>query len=285
VVSPDIAAKEAAARAATLRRAPLLWDNVPVADGSMRRVLHLGPYVGRDPELPNHTSGVMLNPMQHPRASAVSLFTAARYLADPAKYDPESAWQDAIATLGAGAAKDFAYFAHAHRFSVLTPDDRDGELQTQLGELRDTIADGHDSSAVLDTLCDGARARAAAGASLRASLTDRRLLAEIEPWIESHGRETRRIEIALNAIRVLCGAGPQSEKTLAFLAMEGRLTRAPESALASYGPRRAVYPQLDSTRDESMAFGADQALFIDHCLADEFVVLAEQIAREQLGVR
>ena len=70
VLSPTIPIDEAAQRAATLRRRLLVWDNVPVADGPMRPMLHLGPYVGRDRGLSEHVSGFLLNPMAQARATS-----------------------------------------------------------------------------------------------------------------------------------------------------------------------------------------------------------------------
>src|SRR4030095_12252994 len=68
VVSPTITAAEAGHRAAPLRRRVLVWDNVPVADGPMRPMLHLGPYAGRDSGLGEHRRGVVTNPKMQARA-------------------------------------------------------------------------------------------------------------------------------------------------------------------------------------------------------------------------
>ena len=43
-----------------------------------------------------------------------------------------------------------------------------------------------------------------------------------------------------------------------------------------------LYPQLASMRDDAMGFGRDPALFVDRCLADEFVALAEKLALTRL---
>jgi hypothetical protein len=63
------------------------------------------------------------------------------------------------------------------------------------------------------------------------------------------------------------------------------LTRITPTAVASFGPRRVLYPQLGSMRDDAAAFGDDQALFLDRCLADELVELAEQLALARLSGR
>ncbi len=57
----------------------------------------------------------------------------------------------------------------------------------------------------------------------------------------------------------------------------------PPTGKASYGPRRVLYPQLASLGDETMAFGADDALVRDRCLTDDFVCLAEELALARLG--
>ena len=90
VVSDRISAAEAAQRAvATGGRAPLLWDNTPVNDALMSEALHLGPYSGRDDDLRDVVSGVLINPMQFERASMPTLCSA---LAWCAGRDPLAAW-------------------------------------------------------------------------------------------------------------------------------------------------------------------------------------------------
>jgi hyaluronoglucosaminidase len=282
VVSPTVRTEEAAARAATLCRRVLLWDNTPVADGPMRPMLHLGPYTGRAADLHRHATGLLLNPMQQARASAITLHTAARYMADPAGYDAESAWHEAVAELGAGAAEPFARFARAHRFSALAPDDRDAALEAAIGELRAALAGERETSPALDALRELLAKRAAATPSVRDELADRRLAAELEPWLAAHACETRRMQAATDFLRTCLGDTPLAAKTLAFFAMEGRLSRESSPARASYGPRRVLYPQLASMREDSMAFGADPALYVGRCLADELVGLAEDVALRRL---
>jgi hyaluronoglucosaminidase len=285
VVSPTITAAEAARRAATLRRRLLVWDNVPVADGPMRPMLHLGPYVGRDPGLAEHVSGVLLNPMAQAHASAVALRTAADYLRDPCGYDPQRAWHAALAEIGQGAPSAFAVFAAAHRFSALLPDDRDPELEAAVTAVRAALAAQTDASAGLGELRRLVDARVAAAEVLRADLTDRGLAEEIEPWLASHRSESERLAAAVDLLETLCADTAALQQVFGLFRLEGMLTRIPPAAVASYGPRRVLYPQLASLRDEAAAFGADPALFLDRCLADELVELAETLALERLGAR
>lgn len=271
VVSPEIRAEEAAARASTLRRPLLLWDNYPVADGPMRSMLHLGPYRGRDPALEAHASGVLLNPMQHPRASAPAVRTAAAYLADPAGYDAESAWQEALAELGAGSPRAFARFAEAHRFSALCGD-RDRELEQAFREL-----EREPGGVAADTMAALLDERLAVADALRADLLDRTLAAELEPWIAAHHEETRRMHAALRLLAALGSEQSRLDKALAFMRFEAGI-QAPPPAAASYGPRRVLYPQLVSMRDDEAGFGADPALLLGRNLCDEVVAHVERAA-------
>jgi hyaluronoglucosaminidase len=281
VVSPTITADEAAARAATLRRPVLVWDNVPVADGPMRPMLHLGPYTGREPGIAASASGVLLNPMERIRASAPALATAARFLADPARYDAESAWREAVVGSGAGAPDAFALFAAAHRYSALAPDDRDRELAAAIAALADALERGRDPAREIADLASRLDARAGVAEALRRDLRDDALRREIEPWIASHATETRRMRAAVRALEAFFGPGSRSQQVLAFIAMEGALSRESSPPQASYGPRRVLYPQLVSMGDDTMRFGDDPVLARGACLADDLVALAERIALDR----
>jgi len=285
VVSPTITAAETAARAATLRRPVLVWDNVPAADGPMRPMLHLGPYAGREPAIAQHASGVVLNPMERIRASAPALATAARFLADPDGYDAEAAWRDALSETGAGAPEAFALFAAAHRFSATAPADRDAELEGAIDALSRALAAARDPAPALAALGHALAARADVTDALRHGLSDARLREEIEPWIAAHGIETRRMRAALRALEAFFGEGSRSAQVLAFFAMQGALSREPCPPQASYGPRRVLYPQLASMRDDAMGFGSDPALVTGACLADDLVELAERVALDRFSLR
>lgn len=281
VLSPSILRSEARRRAATLRRKLLLWDNLPVADGPMRPMLHLAPYLGRAPELAESASGVLLNPMQHARASLVTLACAARYLADPRRYQPERAYTAAVEELGAGAADAFALFARAHRFAPQL-DERDAELEGLLERLRGALEAGRNAARALGALKSALAARAAVADALRAGLADRRLLAEIEPWIASHAAETRRMSAAVELIAKLLARGPRKDAVFACFPY-ARHTQVPAPEHVSYGPRRLLYPQLVSMRDDAMRFGRDPWLLRGRNLADDFVALADAQARARLG--
>ncbi len=273
VLSPEVRADEARARARTLRRRVLLFDNTPVADGPMRGMLHLNPYVGRDRDLDAHVSGILLNPMEHPRASSVTVLCAAEYMRDPRSYDAERAWERAVDALGGASAPALRLFAQAHRFSASTPDDRDRALERALERPQERLEE------IAALLAE----RLAANETLRAELGDARLLAELGPWLDSHAVETRRMQAAIGALRTIESGAPRSARVLSYVGFEGKLTREPIPSKTSYGPRRVLYPQLVSMRDEAMGFGADPSLYTDRCLSDRLVREVERRARERLG--
>jgi hyaluronoglucosaminidase len=279
-IPPTITAAEGRDRAALLRRKLLLWDNTPASDGPMRTMLHLAPYAGRAAGLADSLSGVLLNPMQQARASYVTVAGAAAYLADPARFDAETAWRAAVRALGAGAEAAFETFAAAHRFSPLTPSDRDPELESAWHASRRgrSFSVTNELRSLLDT-------RIAAGDALRSGLDDRRLLAELEPWLAGHEREARRMRAALDLLEALAGPADSLEKCLAWIRCEGRLTLNAPAATTSYGPRRVLYPQLAGLSRGSAHFASDPALFRDRCLADEIVSFAEDVALAALGPR
>jgi hyaluronoglucosaminidase len=283
VLSPTIEAGEIRARAAALGRPLLLWDNTPAADGPMRRMLHLNPYLGRDPELASHASGVLLNPMQHARASGVTVFTAARFLADPAGYAPEAAFDEAVAELGLGAPEAFSLFAQAHRFSPLTPDDRDRELEQACAELRRADEDDRDPLAALAALRAVVAEREGVAERLRSDLLDRRLADELSPWIDAHARETRCMAAALDCAAAVLSQPVAKDRVFALFALASRLSREPVPPETSYGPRRVLYPQLSELRDDTMALSrSDPTLVQGRCLADEVISLAERLALARL---
>jgi hyaluronoglucosaminidase len=268
VVSPTITESELAQRSRTLRRRLLLWDNYPVADGPMRPMLHLGPYLGRDVSLAQHASGVLLNPMQHAHASALSVATAADYLRDPRAYDPEASFRSACHDLGAGAEEAFFAFASAHRFSALAPHSRDPELEAAWRAHRTDDASLDELEALLSR-------RLTAGDVLRSDLRDQDLAREIEPWLRSHHRETRRMRDVLEFLRGLEGDRSRTQKMLSVFGLERKVRGRASAEAESYGPRRVLYPQLASLDEANARFGSDPALFLDRCLADELVRAAE----------
>ena len=103
----------------TLHR-PLYWDNYPVNDAEMYNEMHLGPLIGRDPDLYRYAQGLIANCMEYCECSKIPLTTIADYLWDSEGYDPETSWAYAIEqAVGKQDAAAFAVFADHLRTSCL----------------------------------------------------------------------------------------------------------------------------------------------------------------------
>lgn len=135
VISHDIPVRDAAAFARLIGVDRIgLWDNFPANDLSgnfagVTRRLYLGPYEGRDPDLNQAVSGVLINVMNEAWANRIPLGSVSEYLADPRHYRPEDAWRRAIADAAGGdptRTDALAAFAENSRSSVLDENESPG---------------------------------------------------------------------------------------------------------------------------------------------------------------
>ncbi len=100
VVTPRITAACAQSYRRIVGHRLIIWDNYPVND--RHPTLHLGPVIGRDPDLPRVAEGYMSNPLcPQNEANRIPLFTCADYALRPAAYDPLRSIGQAIAELAA----------------------------------------------------------------------------------------------------------------------------------------------------------------------------------------
>jgi hypothetical protein len=235
VFAAVITEAEATARAACLGGRPVvLWDNFPVNDTILSNNLHLGPLTGRDPGLVGALRGYLLNPMTQPYASRIPLTTAAAYLRDPGGYDPEAAWQAALAEFGGGG-PGLAILAAQVRSSALDLDDARA-LAAVVDALETTYEDSTWAAAV------GALEReeldqAGAPIDIAVSLTDTPLATEIAPWVDELAAHAAR---GLDAVRLLRALKPVLEVSTApdagMLHVEGRALPPDLATAAALGP-------------------------------------------------
>ncbi len=201
VMSPEIEPMDVAqVRAAFPRHELIIFDNYPVNDYDRGR-LHLGPVVGRSPDLPGTVLGISWNQLSEQYASQVALATAADYAWNPAGYDPERAW-DAVLTRFAGdRAGDFEIFADAHRYDGFHSD----RMGPELGRILDTYLTAYRSGA--DLAGPAARLREHAAALARSgSLTEALpadLAAELGPWLEATSLGGQALLDALEVLTAL----------------------------------------------------------------------------------
>lgn len=203
VFAESITAADAQARAACLPRHPVvLWDNYPVNDTVLSNNLHLGPLTGRDAALPRALRGYLLNPMTQAHASLVALGTAAAYLRNPARYQPERAWANALAELSGGGT-GLPIFAGQVRSSAL--DLRDAvELGAAVDGVAATFA-GADWMPAVSAVATALAPQAAAPADIAMHLGGTPLGDEIAPWVAELGAHVAR---SMDAVALLSALKP-----------------------------------------------------------------------------
>ncbi len=191
VCSPAISAADVRGFAAAVRRAPILWDNYPVNDLGMQFELHLEPVRGRAADLANAVKGILANPMLQAEASKIPLLTLAAYLANPAGYDLEAAWQAALVEVaGAACAPALRTFARARQLEG-TVGELLAALQNGSSKLRHEAAERLASS--LGELDD-------ARDTLMTRLENVALRAELLPWLVSLDHWQRAGTMALQTL-------------------------------------------------------------------------------------
>ncbi len=93
-----------------IKRPAYIWWNFPVSD-YVRDHLLMGPVYGNDTRIADHMSGFVSNPMEHAEASKIAIYSVASYAWNPARYDSEKTWKDAIKAILPEAASELEFFA------------------------------------------------------------------------------------------------------------------------------------------------------------------------------
>jgi hyaluronoglucosaminidase len=127
-------------------RLPIIWDNYPVNDSGMRSELHLGPVKGRSADLFMGCKGIVSNTMIQAEASKIALLTFADYFADPAGYQPEVSWEQAIRRVaGDASAKHVQRLAETCRFSCL-----ESQAAPRLAQMVEQLLSSRQRGAVVE---------------------------------------------------------------------------------------------------------------------------------------
>lgn len=182
VCSKELTLEHTKAVAGSLNRPITYWDNYPVNDGPMKSELHIGPYTGRSPYLPEAAKGIFLNPMNQAEASKIALAAAARYLTSPVQYDPRSAWEDAVVhVLGKDALGACVLFTDACAISPLHPEDPPG-IASVLEKARKRAEGGElgEAAGILSSYMLEMKASAA----MLSGNPNRKFVEEVKPWLE-----------------------------------------------------------------------------------------------------
>ncbi|MCL2513538.1 MAG: protein O-GlcNAcase [Oscillospiraceae bacterium] len=110
---------------------PLYWDNFPVNDAEMVNEMHLGPIIGRDPDLYKYTRGIISNCMEYFECTKIPLLTIADYLWNPLVYDSAKSYDNALdQIIGSENREIFKYFADHLKTSCL--DDANSLMMSDL---------------------------------------------------------------------------------------------------------------------------------------------------------
>ncbi len=120
IISREITVAHVRELAATLRRRPIIWDNLHANDYDCRRFF-CGPYAGRASALRTEVRGVLVNPNCEFPLNFVPLHTLGAWLQDAA-FDPRAAylaalheWWPGFATIGVTLAfADFVLFCDCY---------------------------------------------------------------------------------------------------------------------------------------------------------------------------
>lgn len=180
VCSERISAENAFLAETAFGRKPLFWDNYPVNDAFMVPELHVGPYEGRDPEIVEHSEGIVLNPMIQPCASKIALGSAAEFLSDPYGFEVEESWSRAIKEIAPSCEKEMKIFCE---YYLMSPVHR-GQSK-RLVDTRDSLGlliSQNSWSQVQELLMQEAT-RISESAEVLKKMLPASLLEEIEPWI------------------------------------------------------------------------------------------------------
>ena len=178
------------------KRKPLYWDNYPVNDVAMVHELHIGPLRARESGLVDHSEGLLANPMTQAEASKIPLWTIAEYLKDPKNYDPEAAWDRALAEIIPNSDDCAAYrkFARTSLGSCLN-DDSSPEFSAALGEIAFSYRRGQMATAVTKLKSLALEISIASLVIQSPSFANPKLAAESAPWIQDYQRGGQILEL------------------------------------------------------------------------------------------
>lgn len=186
ICSATVGVAETRDFAAAARRPPIIWDNYPVNDLTMRSELHIGPLRGREPGLHAVARGFIAQPMLQPTASQVPLATAVAYLAAPHGYEPWAAWERALAEVAGESAPALRAFAECSLHSELGGPEAPRLEQLVAAALAKLNAGERPTeSPALAELDAYIRELDAAGYHLKNRMENLALRAELLPWIDA----------------------------------------------------------------------------------------------------
>ena len=184
-------------------RKPLYWDNYPVNDVAMVHELHIGPLRARESGLVEHSEGLLANPMTQAESSKIALWTIGEYLIDPKNYDPDEAWDRALAELISNSEDRAAYrkFARTSLGSCLN-DDASPEFSAALGDVAFNYRRGEMPAAIAKLKSMALEISIASLIIKAPTFSNPKLADESAAWVEDYQRGGEILELlAENLVR------------------------------------------------------------------------------------
>ena len=177
-------------------RKPLYWDNYPVNDVAMVHELHIGPLRARESGLVEHSEGLLANPMTQAESSKIALWTIGEYLIDPSNYNPDQAWDRALAELISNSEDRAAYrkFARTSLGSCLN-DDASPEFSAALGDVAFNYRRGQMPAAIAKLKSMALEISISSLLIQSPTFSNPKLADEAAPWVEDYQRGGELLEL------------------------------------------------------------------------------------------
>lgn len=223
-----------------IRRPVFVWWNFPVTD-YVRHAVFLGRVYGLDEKAMAQLSGFVSNPMDKPEASKIALFGVADICWNTKAFDSGKSWQEGIRSL----------FPECHEaMQVLANHNSDGgksfhnyrrEESQHVAVQCDKLKALLDSGKSLHGVAEAEQIRAEflsfvdAASQIRAKCNNKRLLAELDPWLTDFANLGKAGALAMQA------------------AMAKNTEKPSDSQLKALLQAAAIYAQMQRYSDEISA--------------------------------
>ncbi|HJP76456.1 MAG TPA: beta-N-acetylglucosaminidase domain-containing protein [Pseudonocardiaceae bacterium] len=201
VISPTITAADLSSAQQAFGRQLLIFDNYPVNDYVTNQE-HLGPLVGRDPNLGDNALGLISNEMLEAEPSLIPLFTIADYTWNPKAYNAEDSWTRSLQEFAGSSPSVYPALRAYAENSVASPLTTD--VSPVLAPLVSTFEQAYASHGDLtdpgNALLSELRTIEQSPGVLRASLPDQAFLTESDPYLTSLQQRATAAEDAVKAL-------------------------------------------------------------------------------------
>ncbi|MDE6048486.1 MAG: beta-N-acetylglucosaminidase domain-containing protein [Paramuribaculum sp.] len=183
-----------------IKRPALFWWNFPVTD-YCRNILLQGPVYGLDTNLTvKDVAGIESNPMEHGEASKLALYGVADYAWNVADYNPIDNWERGLVNIAPEAAEAYRLFA-IHSADTQTGYRRDESWETT------TFPYNNYTPAQFEALRNEFNRIVKVPEQMQ-SISNKALLAEINPWLTEFGKLGERGNRTLDLIKIFEGENP-----------------------------------------------------------------------------